>query len=40
MIRYLTLVEVIELHSGILEQASRSSGIRDMGAYDRHFLVL
>jgi death on curing protein len=32
MIRYLTLAEVIELHSQILEQSSGSSGIRDMGA--------
>ena len=34
MIRYLTLAEVIELHSQILEQAAGSSGIRDMGALE------
>jgi death on curing protein len=34
MIRYLTLAEVIELHSGILEQSSGSIGIRDMGALE------
>jgi death on curing protein len=34
MIRYLTLAEVIELHSQILEQSSGSSGIRDMGALE------
>jgi death on curing protein len=34
MIRYLTLAEVIELHSGILEQSAGSSGIRDMGALE------
>jgi death on curing protein len=34
MIRYLTLAEVIELHSQILEQSAGSSGIRDMGALE------
>jgi death on curing protein len=34
MIRYLTLVEVIELHRGILEQAKGSGGIRDLGALE------
>ena len=34
MIRYLTLAEVIKLHSQILEQAAGSSGIRDMGALE------
>lgn len=34
MIRYLTLAEVIELHSQILEQAAGSGGIRDMGALE------
>ena len=34
MIRYLTLAEVIELHSGILEQSAGSGGIRDMGALE------
>lgn len=34
MIRYLTLAEVIELHSGILEQVAGSGGIRDMGALE------
>jgi death on curing protein len=34
MIRYLTLAEVIELDSQILEQSSGSSGIRDMGALE------
>ena len=34
MIRYLTLAEVIELHSQILEQVAGSGGIRDMGALE------
>jgi death on curing protein len=34
MIRYLTLAEVIELHSGILEQSAGSGGIRDLGALE------
>jgi death on curing protein len=34
MIRYLTLAEVIELHSQILEQATGSGGIRDIGALE------
>jgi death on curing protein len=34
MIRYLTLVEVIELHSGILAQVAGSGGIRDLGALE------
>ncbi len=34
MIRYLTLAEVIELHTQILEQAAGSGGIRDMGALE------
>jgi death-on-curing protein len=31
MIRYLTLIEVLELHRKILEQSGGASGIRDMG---------
>lgn len=31
MIRYLTLVEVLELHRWILEQSGGASGIRDVG---------
>ncbi len=31
MIRYLTLIEVLELHHKILEQSGGTSGIRDMG---------
>ncbi len=31
MIRYLTMIEVLELHRKILEQSGGSSGIRDMG---------
>ena len=31
MIRYLTLIEVLELHRRILEQSSGALGIRDMG---------
>jgi death on curing protein len=34
MIRHLTLAEVIELHSGILEQVAGSGGIRDIGALE------
>jgi death on curing protein len=34
MIRYLTLAEVIELHSKILEQVAGSGGIRDLGALE------
>ncbi|PSB41542.1 type II toxin-antitoxin system death-on-curing family toxin [Chamaesiphon polymorphus] len=34
MIRYLTLAEVIELHSRIIEQTAGSGGIRDMGALE------
>lgn len=31
MIRYLTLIEVLELHRRILEQSGGALGIRDMG---------
>ncbi|KGF71425.1 death-on-curing protein [Neosynechococcus sphagnicola sy1] len=31
MIRYLTLIEVLELHRRILEQSGGAMGIRDMG---------
>jgi death on curing protein len=31
MIRYLTLIEVLELHRKILEQSGGTAGIRDMG---------
>ncbi len=31
MIRYLTLIEILELHRKILEQSSGATGIRDMG---------
>jgi death-on-curing protein len=31
MIRYLTLIKVLELHRKILEQSDGASGIRDMG---------
>lgn len=31
MIRYLTLIEILELHRRILEQSGGASGIRDMG---------
>lgn len=31
MIRYLTLVEVLELHRRVLEQSGGASGIRDVG---------
>ncbi|WP_084544306.1 type II toxin-antitoxin system death-on-curing family toxin [Chroogloeocystis siderophila] len=31
MIRYLTLVEILELHRRILEQSGGASGIRDIG---------
>jgi death-on-curing protein len=31
MIRYLTLIKVLELHRKILEQSGGASGIRDMG---------
>lgn len=31
MIRYLTLIEVLELHRKILEQSGGASGIRDIG---------
>ena len=34
MIRYLTLAEVIELHSQILAQVAGSGGIRDLGALE------
>lgn len=34
MIRYLTLAEVIELHSRILERTAGSGGIRDLGALE------
>ncbi len=34
MIRYLTLAEIIKLHSQILEQSAGSSGIRDIGALE------
>jgi death on curing protein len=34
MIRYLTLAEIIKLHSQILEQSAGSSGIRDVGALE------
>ncbi|WAS06245.1 type II toxin-antitoxin system death-on-curing family toxin [Gloeomargaritales cyanobacterium VI4D9] len=31
MIRYLTLIEILELHRRILEQSGGASGIRDIG---------
>ncbi|MEM1367582.1 MAG: type II toxin-antitoxin system death-on-curing family toxin, partial [Cyanobacteria bacterium P01_H01_bin.15] len=31
MIRFLTLIEVLELHRKIIEQSGGTSGIRDMG---------
>jgi len=31
MIRYLTLIEILELHRQILEQSGGALGIRDMG---------
>ncbi|MGR3275346.1 hypothetical protein ACSYAD_09560 [Acaryochloris marina NIES-2412] len=31
MIRYLALIEVLELHRKILEQSNRKLGIRDIG---------
>ncbi|XPM56051.2 MAG: type II toxin-antitoxin system death-on-curing family toxin [Leptolyngbya sp. IPPAS B-1204] len=31
MIRYLTLIEILELHRRILEQSGRALGIRDIG---------
>jgi death on curing protein len=34
MIRYLTLAEVIDLHSMMLQQSGGSSGIRDLGALE------
>ncbi|MBF2027732.1 MAG: type II toxin-antitoxin system death-on-curing family toxin [Oscillatoriales cyanobacterium C42_A2020_001] len=33
MIRYLTLIEVLELHRKILEQSGGALGIRDMGLF-------
>lgn len=34
MIRYLTLIEVLELHRKILEQSGGALGIRDMGSLE------
>jgi death on curing protein len=34
MIRYLVLVEVVELHRQIIEQSGGALGIRDLGALD------
>lgn len=34
MIRYLTLIEILELHRRILEQSGGASGIRDMGSLE------
>jgi len=34
MIRYLTLVEVVELHRQIIEQSGGALGIRDLGALE------
>ena len=34
MIRYLVLIEVIELHRQIIEQSGGSLGIRDSGALE------
>jgi death-on-curing protein len=34
MIRYLVLIEVIELHRQIIEQSGGSLGIRDLGAVE------
>lgn len=34
MTRYLTLVEVLELHRRILEQSGGASGIRDFGLFE------
>jgi death-on-curing protein len=31
MIRYLALIEILELHRRILEQSGEALGIRDMG---------
>ncbi len=33
MIRYLTLIEVLELHRRILEQSGGALGIRDIGLW-------
>jgi death-on-curing protein len=34
MIRYLTLVEVLSLHSQIIEQSGGALGVRDLGALE------
>lgn len=40
MIRYLLLIEVIQLHRQIIEQSGGALGIRDLGAVESALIVL